>query len=102
MKNSLKNVNKYRNVLVDNENKYLITSNYEISNLYMNPKLHKSKELNEIIKYWNFEYIHITENLPIEGQPIVAESVYYTSGISEILNSWTVAFFYTSYFKRLF
>ena len=51
MKNSLKNVNKYRNVLVDNENKYLITSNYEISNLYMNPKLHKSKELNEIIKY---------------------------------------------------
>ena len=31
----------------------------------MNPKLHKSKELNEMIKYRNSEYIHITENLQI-------------------------------------
>ena len=33
----------------------------------MNPKLHKYKELNEIIKNQNYEYINITKNLQIEG-----------------------------------
>ena len=31
----------------------------------MNPKLHKSKELNEIIENQNSEYINITKNLQI-------------------------------------
>ena len=52
----------------------------------MNPKLHKSKELNEIIENQNSEYINITEHLQIEGPPIVAGPVYYTSGISKILH----------------
>ena len=42
--------NKYRSILTDNEYEYLINRNYKISNFYMNPKLHKSKELNEIIE----------------------------------------------------
>ena len=41
----------------------------------MNPKLHKSKELNEIIECQNFEYINITENLQIEGRPIITGPV---------------------------
>ena len=52
----------------------------------MNPKLHKSKELNEIIENQNSEYINITKNLQIEGRPIVAGPVYYTSGISQMLH----------------
>ena len=64
----------------------LINRNYKISNFYMNPKLHKSKELNEIIENQNSEYINITKNLQIEGRPIVAGPVYYTSGISQMLH----------------
>ena len=52
----------------------------------MNPKLHKSKELNEMMENQNSEYINITENLPIEGRPIVAGPVYYTSAVSQMLN----------------
>ena len=51
----------------------------------MNPELHKSKELNEIIENQNSEYINITKNLQIEGRPIVAGRVYYISGISKML-----------------
>ena len=52
----------------------------------MNHKLHKSKDLNEIIENENSEYISITKNLQIEGQLIVAGPVYYTSGISQMLH----------------
>ena len=70
----------------------------------MNPKWHKSKELNKLIKNQNSEYINITENIQIEGWPIVAGPVYYKSGISVILhnNSWSISFCYTPHFKRLF
>ena len=78
--------NKYRSILTDNEYEYLINRNYKISNFYMNPKLHKSKELNEIIENQNSEYINITENLQIEGRPIAAGPVYYTSAVSQMLN----------------
>ena len=78
--------NKYRSILTDNEYEYLINRNYKISNFFMNPKLHKSKELNKIIENQNSEYINITKNLQIEGRPIVAGPVYYISGISQILH----------------
>ena len=52
----------------------------------MNPKLHKSEELNEIIENQNSEYLNITGNLKIEGRPIVAGPGYYTSGISKMLH----------------
>ena len=52
----------------------------------MNPKLPKSKELNEIIENQNSEYVNITENLKIEGQPIFSGPVYYISGISKMLH----------------
>ena len=53
--------NKYRSILTDNEYEYLINRNYKVSNLYMNTKLHKSKELNKIIENQNPEYINISE-----------------------------------------
>ena len=73
-------------MITDNEYEYLINRNYQISNFYMNPKLHKYKELNKIIKNQNYEYINITKNLQIEGWLIVAGPVYYTSGISQMLH----------------
>ena len=78
--------NKYTSILTDNEYEYLIYRNYIISNFHLNPKLHKSKELNEITENQNSEYINITENLQIEGRPIVAGPVYYTSAVSQMLN----------------
>ena len=78
--------NKYRSILTDNEYEYLINRNYKISNFYINPKLHNSKELNETIKNRNSEYINITKNLQIEGRPIVDGPVFYTSGISQTLH----------------
>ena len=85
--------NKYRNILSENEDEYLINRSYKTCNFYMNPKLHKlhkldklhklhklpklhkSKELNEIIKNRNSEYVNITEKLQIQGRPIVAGPV---------------------------
>ena len=64
--------NKYRSILTDNQYEYPINLNYKISNFYMNPKLHKSKELNEIIKNQNSEYFNITKDLQTEARPIVA------------------------------
>ena len=48
--------------------------------------IHKSNKVNEIIKNQTSEYINIIENLQIEDWPIVAEPVYYTSGISDMLH----------------
>ena len=52
----------------------------------MLPKLHKSKELNDIIKTKNSEYINVDKILTIEGRPIVAGPCYHTSFVLQILN----------------
>ena len=79
--------NKFRRyILTDNEYEYLTNRSYKISIFYMNPKLHKPKELNEIIENQKSEYINIIQNLQIKGRPIVAGPVYYTSGISKMLD----------------
>ena len=51
----------------------------------MLPKLHKSKEKNEIIEIKCTEYIQIDEDILVEGQS-VAGPVFHTSGISKILH----------------
>ena len=65
---------------------YLTKRNHKLSNLYMLPKLHKSKRINEIIQKQQWEYVNIDENIIFEVRPIVAGSVYQTNSISEILN----------------
>ena len=49
-------------------------------------KLHKSKEINEIIEIKRTEYIQIDEDILMEGRPIAARPVFLTSAISEILH----------------
>ena len=80
-------------MITDNEYEYLINRNYQISNFYMNPKLHKYKELNKIIKNQNYEYINITKNLQIEGWLIVAGPVYYKWNFpNATFSPWTISF----------
>ena len=76
---------KYKSMLTLKEYNYLAKKKRKISNLYMFPKLHKSKHINEIIQKQQCEYINIEENIIVERRPIVVGPVYYTSGISEIL-----------------
>ena len=58
-----------------------------MANFYMLPKLHKSMELNTILKTGNNpEYLQVKLNTPIEGRPIISSPVYHTSGISKILH----------------
>ena len=77
---------KYKSILTNNEYVFLTKRCHKISNFYMLPKLHKSKEINEIIQKKRTEYIQIDEDILIEGRPIVAGPVFHTSGISEILH----------------
>ena len=77
---------KYKSVLTNNEYDILTERCYKISNLYMLPKLHKSKEIKEILEIKRTEYIQIDEDFFAEGQPIEACPVFHTSGISKILH----------------
>ena len=77
---------KYKSILTNNEYDFLTKRCHKISNFYMLPKLHKSKEINEIIEIKRTEYIQIDEDILIEGRPILAGPVFHTSGISEILH----------------
>ena len=77
---------KYTSILTNNECEFFTKRCHKISNLYMLPKLHISKEINEIIEIKRTEYIQIDEDILIEGQPIVAGPNFHTSGISEILH----------------
>ena len=49
-------------------------------------KLHKSKELNDIIMAKSSDYINVDKTLTIEGRPIVAGLCYQTSVVSQILH----------------
>lgn len=53
---------------------YLSKRKHKISNLYMLPKLHKSKKINEIIQKEQSEYINVEENIIVEARSIVAGS----------------------------
>ena len=68
------------------EYSYLTKRKHEISDFYMLPKLHKSKQINEIVQKQQCEYINIEENIIVKANPIVADTVYHTSSISEIVH----------------
>ena len=76
---------KYKSILTNNEYDFLTKRCHKISNFYMLPKLHKLKEINEIIEIKRTEYIQIYEDILIEGRPIAAGLVFHTNGISEII-----------------
>ena len=63
---------KYKNLLTEHEYKTLTQKTYKLSNFYMLPKLHKCKELNDIIMAESSGCINVDKSLTIEGRPIVA------------------------------
>ena len=77
--------NKYEKLLTDNEQDYILKSKYNIANFYMLPKLHKSKELNDIITNSPQEYYKI-QDIVIDGRPIVAGCSYYTYALSLLVH----------------
>ena len=89
---------KYRTLLTENEYEILTQ---KISKVYMLPKLHKSKELNNIIMAKNSEYINVNK---IEARPIVAELCYHTSVVSQVLHFIMEpnSFLYCTYSKKFF
>ena len=54
---------KYKPKLTLKEYNYLTKKKHKISNLYMLPKLHKNKRINEIIPTQQSEYINTEENI---------------------------------------
>ena len=79
--------NNYQKMLTKQEYNYLVSSKYELSNIYMLPKLHKSRRIDEIITFRQEEYIHITdEEIILEGRPICSGPSYYTRGISLMIH----------------
>ena len=74
---------KYKPMLTLKEDNYLTKRIHKISNLYILPKLHKSKQINEIIQTQQCQYINIEENVIIKDRPIVAGPDYHTSAKSE-------------------
>ena len=85
-----KTVNKFaekcKSILTNNEYEFLNKRCDKISIFYLLPKLHKSKEIKEIIEIKCTKYIQTDEDILIEGQPVVAGPVFCTSGISKILH----------------
>ena len=53
---------KYKSILTNNEYDFLTKRCHKISNFYMLPKSHKSKEINEITQRKRTEYIQIDED----------------------------------------
>ena len=76
---------KYKNLLTEHEYKTLTQKTYKIWNFYMLPKLHKSKESNNIIMAKNSEYINVDKILTIQGWSIIAGPCYHTSIVSQML-----------------
>ena len=80
--------NKYKSMLTVNEYNHLIHSSYKMSNIYMLPKLHKSRRVDEIIQEKQTEYIHIkNEMIHLDGRPINSGPCYFTRGLSLIVHA---------------
>ena len=61
---------KYKLILTNNEFVFLTKRCHKISNFFMLPKSHKSKEINEIIQRKRTEYIQIDEDILKEGDQL--------------------------------
>ena len=75
---------KYKDMLTANEYDFLKNEQCKISNFYMLPKLHKSKDINTIVEHKRTEYIHVNEEevTDLQGRPINSGPTYFTRGLS--------------------
>ena len=78
--------NRHKGILTTKEYQFLTKKNYKMAHFYTLPKLHKSATVNQLLKCGS-EYVHAPDlGELIEARPIVGGPVFYTSGISEMID----------------
>lgn len=78
---------RYKNMLSENEFKFLMERKYKMAYFYSLPKLHKSEVINNILRNSASPYIQIKDfDNKIDGRPIVGGPTYFTSGLSEMVD----------------
>ena len=79
---------KYKRILHEKEYAFLTIREHKMSNFYMLPKLHKNKELNDILvsSETSEEYLQLKLKTKVEGRPIISGPAYHTSGLSQMLH----------------
>ena len=65
-------IKKYENCLTRKESKYISDFAWQSSNLYVLPKIHKSKAIIEAMERTNDCYIHMKPPSDLKARPIVA------------------------------
>ena len=78
-------IEKHKNCLTSKEREYILKSDWQSSNFYVLPKIHKSKEIIEKFKQTHSEYVEMTVPEDLKGRPITAGPKAPTRGLSELL-----------------
>ena len=82
----IKLINKYNSIIKKEEKVYLTSFNYVTSQFYGQPKIHKSKIINEAIISQNNTYIQVIEPKDLKLRPIVAGHNCPTKRLSNFLD----------------
>ena len=86
MKKVAKFCNKFKHILTDEERLYLHKFDHKLSNFYGNPKIHKSKLINDSIDSVNDIYIKISGEVDLPFRFITVSIDSATSKLSELLD----------------
>ena len=85
MKNLEKLLDKHKNCLRPQEITYIHNKKWKSSNIYVSPKVHKSKEIIRACTNNNTDYLHMTVPKDLKGRPIIAGPESPTQRLSELL-----------------
>ena len=76
---------KHSNCLTEDEFDYITDFNWKTSNLYVLPKIHKSRIIIDTIKETDSPYLHIPIPSDLKGRPVIAGPAAPTQHLSELL-----------------
>ena len=85
MKDLKELIRKHEKCLTEKEKKYITDFDWKSSNLYVQPKIHKSKEIIDAMKCSNSLYIHLKTPEDLKGRAIVGGPQSPTQHLSELL-----------------
>ena len=86
MKNLKKLVQKHQNALTKKEQDFLTDFQWKTSNMYVLPKIHKSKIILDKIASSNQDFIQMSPPDDLKGRPIIAGPISPTQRLSEFLD----------------
>ena len=84
-KNVKKLVEKYKNCFTPKESNYMLNDDWNSSNFYVLPKIHKNKKIIDKFKESNTEYVQMPVPEDLKGRPITAGPNSPTRGLCELL-----------------